>query len=230
MHEICEASIPPLSPETPLDNLTAVLVAGLTSSPTPVVLQVDLTGLRLLSGAALCLLSSAPARSLLRQRSGGLRRRRCRPHPTSLARSRLLACRSRNLTMLGCKPPRHPHRASLSTRGVAPSHRFGGGADLPPLGVLGALLSTSIGAFLPHAWRAPYAPLGGDVAQDTWSTRPQSSPPPRGGETAAENAKNCVPISCRCSWVHRFVVGHDARMRPLRARMGIVTHSSQPSL
>jgi len=94
-----------LSPETPLDNLSAVLVAGLLTTPTPLEFRIDLTGLRAVCGAALAF---AEVRS---------KRRFVRPQepppspspvalcsPSSVARSKLLAARVAHRSPWGVGP------------------------------------------------------------------------------------------------------------------------------
>lgn len=178
-HQICEPSIPPLSPETPLDNLAAVLVAGLLEPPMPRALHVDLTGLRPVSGAAFCFAEYRAGTEFIASED-----RRPAPssmsalYPTSLARSRLLACRGRNQRLWRRGTERRAWESST--------------ADAERLGTSG--MHALLWALLPHRWalwlhvhaseplgaeRSPPAPYIGDLGLESISPAGGGAPGPR---------------------------------------------------
>jgi len=97
-----------LSPETPLDNLSAVLVAGLLAPPVPLELRIDLTGLRAVCGAALAFAEARAKRRFIRpQEQQPSLLSTATPHaifPTALARSKLLAARVAHRNPWGVGP------------------------------------------------------------------------------------------------------------------------------
>jgi len=103
-----------LSPERPLDNNAAVLVAGLLAAPLPRELHVDLTGLRAVCGAALAFSEARCGRRFVRASepppattpTSALRPTPSSPvlSPTSLARSRLMAARAAHRIPWGAGP------------------------------------------------------------------------------------------------------------------------------
>ena len=162
-----------LSPERPLDNLAAVLVAGLLAPPhTPLELRMDLTGLRAVSGAALAYAEARSGRRFIRP----LQDAESTPadtvpalSPTSLARLALLAARTAhrspwgsgpnaartadgddNLPSIGYGGNLRPLLATMSGVGSHPEQRnFGGPSPL----ALPGLVECQIAAWVVRQWR-----------------------------------------------------------------------------
>ena len=163
--QIFESATRSHSPETPHDNFTAVLVAGILTSPLPLELRVDLTGLRAVSGAALAFAEARSGRRFVRPQL----RQASAPspvlHPTSLARTKLFAARSAHRIPWGLGPsasgvldeierPSERLRPRLTTMGSGPL--FG---DRSPLALPLSLPALVISAWVAQRWHDEHSSL-----------------------------------------------------------------------